>query len=42
MVYKRAVATVVPSRNIVWNELEDNDSQNHTLGIDEQDSIESY
>ena len=42
MVYKRAVATVVPSRNIVWTDLDDNDSQTHTLGVDDQDAIENY
>ena len=43
MVYKHAIATVVPSRNIIWHDMEDGstNSQQH-LVQDEQDDIESY
>ncbi|MAV28719.1 MAG: RNA chaperone Hfq [Legionellales bacterium] len=44
MVYKHAVATVVPSRNIIWHDSDDGGSQaQHQLGQpDDQDSIENY
>lgn len=43
MVYKHAIATVVPSRNIIWHDMEDGQagSQQH-LVQDDQDSIENY
>lgn len=43
MVYKRAIATVVPSRNIIWHDMDDvqSGSQQH-LVQDDQDSIENY
>ena len=43
MVYKHAIATVVPSRNIIWHDMEDGQGggQQH-LVQDDQDSIENY
>ena len=41
MVYKRAIATVVPSRNIVWNDGEPSSEGQHMIPED-QESIENY
>ena len=44
MVYKRAVATVVPSRNIIWHDADDGGAAHSPahMGQDDQDSIENY
>ena len=41
MVYKRAIATVVPSRNIVWHDGESSSEGQHMIPED-QESIENY
>lgn len=41
MVFKRAIATVVPSRNIVWNEY-DSGSDSQAFLPDDQEPIENY
>lgn len=42
MVYKHAIATVVPSRNIIWHDLDDSNSQGQHMVQDDQDAIENY
>lgn len=41
MVYKRAIATVVPSRNIVWSDSEMGADGQHIIP-DDQEPIENY
>ncbi len=41
MVYKRAIATVVPSRNIVWSDSEMGADGQHMIP-DDQEPIENY
>ena len=41
MVYKRAIATVVPSRNIVWSDAEMHADGQHMIP-DDQEPIENY
>lgn len=41
MVYKRAIATVVPSRNIVWHDSESPADGQHMIP-DDQEQIENY
>jgi host factor-I protein len=36
MVFKHAVATIVPSRNVVWNDIESD------IHAEEEDEIENY
>ena len=42
MVFKHAIATIVPSRNVVWNE--DEDSNNASQGLPQEDieQVENY
>ena len=42
MVYKHAIATVVPSRNIIWHDMDDSGANAQALLQDDQDSIENY
>ena len=41
MVYKRAIATVVPSRNIAWTDSENSADGQHMIP-DDQEPIENY
>lgn len=42
MVYKHAIATVVPSRNIIWHDMDESSASGQHLVQDDQDSIENY
>jgi len=42
MVYKHAVATVVPSRNIIWNDSEEGSSEAGQIEEDDLQSIENF
>ena len=42
MVYKHAIATVVPSRNIIWHDMDEGASSSQHMVQDDQDSIENY
>ncbi len=42
MVFKHAIATVVPSRNVVWSENEDSSMMDQGLPQDEAEQIENF
>tara|TARA_B100000989_G_C19434142_1_gene424390 strand:- start:16 stop:303 length:288 start_codon:yes stop_codon:yes gene_type:complete len=42
MVFKHAVATVVPSRNVVWHDMEGAQEGNQSLQIEEEEPFENY
>ena len=42
MVFKHAIATVVPSKNIVWNEYDSHDEMSMEIEEEEEGVVENY
>ena len=42
MVFKHAIATIVPSRNVVWHEEEGEQSEHQMLDTESMNGVEDY